>query len=159
MAAETMSSVDALGTTQLHRAFLAQVFAPQCSLQDLAEPVFPIRLVTDCASLFDTIHKDGASKLPAEKRLVMDLVSLREGLQDEIAHLSIPDDGVSQLPLSWVPTDEQLADELTKKSDGGQLRSLMERANLTLTERTPTAEDVDRKSPEAVHWLWWHKAA
>ena len=103
--------------------------------------MLPLRLVTDCASLYDTIHEDGASKLPAEKRLVMDLVSLREGLQDEIAHVAVADDQVSQLPFSWVPTTEQLTNELTKKSDGGQLRRIMNRTTLTLKEQIPLEDD------------------
>ena len=159
LAAETMSAVDALGSTQLLRAFLAQVFLPAAFLSQLCEPVFPLRLVTDCANIYDKIHKDGASKLPAEKRLVMDLVSLREGLQDEIAHVAVADDQVSQLPFSWVPTTEQLADELTKKSDGGQLRRIMNRTTLTLKEQIPLENDLEKRLPEAVHWVWWHKAA
>jgi hypothetical protein len=154
-----MSAVDASGATQLHRAFLAKVFLPMASVTELCEPVFPLRLVTDCASLYDTIHKDGATKLPAEKRLVMDLVSLREGLQDEIEHLAIADDQVSQLPFSWVPTTEQLADELTNKSEGCQLRRVMAKTTLALRQRIPSVGDSEKKSPDAVHWVWWHKAA
>ena len=87
----------------------------------------------------------------------MDLVGLRKALQEEIDDLQVPDDS-PRLPLAWVPKAEQLADELTKRSDGSKVREVMLRAAVRLVEQQPSSDEVSRDLPVAVHWLWWHKA-
>ena len=64
-AAETMSAVDALGAAITLRASILAVTAMGSDLTDPDPRLCPIRCVTDCASLFDTIHRDGAVKLPS----------------------------------------------------------------------------------------------
>eukprot|EP00959_Pyramimonas_sp_CCMP1952_P373857 7829452-Pyramimonas_sp.AAC.1 len=92
-----MSTVDAVGCAQITRCVFASLEIPD------AHPV------TDCASLCDAIHKDGYSKLPSERRLLLDLVGLKESLEEEISNEFVTDDQRSQLPLFWVPTDQQEA--------------------------------------------------
>ena len=87
--------------------------------------------ITDCKSLYDHIHREGAPKAPADKRLAIDLAALRqvlshEGrLQWEKQYGMAPDALVTperpcRPPLHWLPTGEQLADILTKfmRADG-----------------------------------------
>ena len=78
LAAETMSGVDALGCAQISRAIYASMELPAVSFEDIPPELLPLAQVTDCASLYDTMHKDGFSRLPSERRLLLDLVSLRE---------------------------------------------------------------------------------
>eukprot|EP00959_Pyramimonas_sp_CCMP1952_P461149 9481119-Pyramimonas_sp.AAC.1 len=63
-----------------------------------------------------TVHRDGAVKLPSERRLVFNVTGYRElveaELYDETAAANI-----SRLPLSWCPTQHVLADVPTKRVD------------------------------------------
>ena len=59
------------------------------------------RLLTDCRSLYDHLMKDGIPRAPSDRRLAIDLAAIRQDLP-------------STSGLSWVPTDLQLADLLTK---------------------------------------------
>ena len=60
-----------------------------------------VHLLTDCRSLFDHLKKEGIPRAPADRRLAIDLAAIREVLP-----------GLSG--LSWIPTERQLADLLTK---------------------------------------------
>eukprot|EP00919_Chromeraceae_sp_WS-2016_P063356 GHVR01149767.1.p1 GENE.GHVR01149767.1~~GHVR01149767.1.p1 ORF type:complete len:312 (-),score=42.04 GHVR01149767.1:210-1145(-) len=73
-AAETMTAVDALGTSLTTRA--ACVW-PDVTPADVDAQLMEIQQVTDCASLYDAIHKDGTVSLPPERRLLLDLVGYR----------------------------------------------------------------------------------
>ena len=110
LAAETMSAVDALGCAQITRCVFASLEIPDAHPEDIPPSLLPLAQVTDCASLYDTMHKDGYSKLPSERRLLLDLVGLKESLEEEINNEFVADDQRSQLPLFWVPTDQQLGD-------------------------------------------------
>ncbi|CAK0836030.1 unnamed protein product [Prorocentrum cordatum] len=94
--------------------------------------------VTDCASLYDTMHKDGYSKLPSERRLLLDLVGLKKSLEEEVSNEFIANDQRSQLPLFWVPTDQQLGDQFTKRSDGSAIRAALRDTRLALQHQEPT---------------------
>ena len=137
LAAETMSGVDALGCAQISRAIFASLEFPSVSPQDISPELLPLAQVTDCASLYDTMHKDGFSRLPSERRLLLDLVGLREMLEEEIQARCVADDARSQLPLYWVPTQEQLGDQFTKRSDGSAIRSVLKGARLSLVFQEP----------------------
>ena len=58
-------------------------------------------LATDCKSLYDLCKNDG--KLPDERRVALDLLDVREGIQE------FGDE------FRWIPTDHMLADALTKR--------------------------------------------
>ena len=61
----------------------------------------PCALATDCKSLYDLCKNDG--KLPDERRVALDLLDVREGIQELGDH------------FRWIPTDHMLADALTKR--------------------------------------------
>jgi hypothetical protein len=63
--------------------------------------------LTDCRSLYDHLHKAGPPKVPAEKRLAVDLAALRQCLDSERGE-------GARRPLAWIPTHVQFADCLTK---------------------------------------------
>ena len=152
-----MSAVDALGTSLTTRAQFTMCMWPGMSPMDANAQVMEIRQVTDCASLHDTIHKDGAVSLPSGRRLLLDLVGYRELMQEEIKHMDVADDQVSQLPLSWVPTTEMLADELTKKSSGDGLRTIMGQARARLREECPDEKLIQADSSTAFWTVFWRK--
>ena len=139
-AAETMSAVDAVGAAVVMRASLLELLFVGCTLQDPDPRLYPIRGVTDCASLFDTVHKDGSVKLPSERRLVLDLIGLRDMLRDEVCE----EEGAaerSKLPLSWAPTAHMEADGLTKRMDNKSLRDALGRGTLTIKEQAPIEDE------------------
>ena len=70
-------------------------------------PPWPMLCLTDCRSLYDHLHKAGPPRVPAEKRLAVDLAALRQCLDAERRH-------GERRPLAWVPTSTQFADCLTK---------------------------------------------
>eukprot|EP00959_Pyramimonas_sp_CCMP1952_P000532 10162-Pyramimonas_sp.AAC.1 len=78
------------------------------------------------------MHKEGYSKLPSERRLLLDLVGLKKSLEEEIRKEFVADDQRSQLPLFWVPTDQQLGDQRTKRSDGSAVRAVPRDTRLAL---------------------------
>ena len=78
--------------------------------------MLPITCVTDCKSLYDTLHRE-AGKLPQEKRLIMDLAWLREAMQLEAAVDPRESMNLNDVPMRWVPTAYMLADVLTKTMD------------------------------------------
>ena len=68
--------------------------------RDMVKAV-PMALATDCKSLFDLCKNEG--KLPSERRVALDLLDVREGLEE------FGDQ------FRWIPTDHMLADCLTKR--------------------------------------------
>ena len=82
-----------------------------------------MHFVTDCKSLYDHIHREGIPKAPTEKRLAIDLAGLRQILMVEAEHqwrrlhgqdAKLTPQRPCRPPIHWLPTDEQLADVLTK---------------------------------------------
>ena len=43
----------------------------------------PIVSVTDCKSLFDSVHRVGGPRAPSEKRLLVDLAGLRQMIKEK----------------------------------------------------------------------------
>ena len=80
--------------------------------EDRARHTMPLLSVSDCKSLYDSVHRVGGPRAPSEKRLLVDLAALRQMVQAESAAWSgtLGNDKM----LRWVPTDQQLADILTK---------------------------------------------
>ena len=81
--------------------------------------MIPIHAVTDCRSLFDFVHRCRASKATADKRLVIDLASLRQIFLNEAAREKGTDvpavDDPLKILLHWAPSECQLGDILTKQ--------------------------------------------
>ena len=73
-------------------------------------------LVTDCKSIYDTVHKDGQHT--KEKGSVVHAVLLRQLLSTRGAE--------DKARLMWVPTRCQFADPLTKGGKASDLRLLLE---------------------------------
>ncbi|CAE7318518.1 RE2 [Symbiodinium microadriaticum] len=76
----------------------------------------PMFLVTDCKSIYDTVHKDGQHV--SDKSGVIQAVLLRQLLTTR--------DAPGKSKLLWVPTRHQLADGLTKGARGKELREILE---------------------------------
>ena len=153
-AAETMSAVDALGAAVVMRASLLELMFAGCPLTDPDPRLCPIRCVTDCASLFDTIHKDGTVKLPSERRLVLDLIGFRELLREEVVD---PEGaaGSCKMPFLWVPTGHMEVDGLTKKMDTKALRDALGRGTLTIKEQKPTESIEVHSEGWLTNWTRW----
>ena len=87
-------------------------------------------LYTDCKSLAETVNQSGLHTV-ADKRLAIDLTSIRqqiwrkkgEEVGDPLLTDRIPSDGTTK--LQWIPTEEMIADCLTKATKPGSLETLM----------------------------------
>ena len=88
------------------RALLASLLYGRIAKQEEIRRKWPLLCLTDCKSLHDHLHKTGTPRLPADRRLAVDLAALRQELRLE--------KWSSRLPLQWLPTAMQLADPLTK---------------------------------------------
>ena len=75
----------------------------------------PVTLVTDCRSIYDTVHKDGQHV--GEKGSIVHAVLLRQLLTTREGQ-----EASGKARLKWVPTRCQLADGLTKANRGADLR-------------------------------------
>ncbi|CAE7314402.1 unnamed protein product, partial [Symbiodinium sp. CCMP2592] len=112
-----------------HAHYLAMVLSelvdPNFKATMQERPLFGILPVTDARSLWDAVHR--LSSGLQEKRVEIDIVGLRQNCRS----------------LRWVPTEEQKADALTKRSrslrDG--FRKFMERPLVTLVESRNGAKD------------------
>ena len=76
----------------------------------------PVTMVTDCKSVYDTVHRDGQHI--SDKGSVVQAVLLRQLLSTR--------NSCSKARLLWVPTRHQLADGLTKSGRCKELRELLE---------------------------------
>ena len=98
-AAETMACAHGLEggiylSTLLETLVLGKLVRP-------AAATISLRLLTDCRSLYDHLMRDGVPRAPSDRRLAIDLAAIRQDLP-------------STSGLSWLPTETQLADLLTK---------------------------------------------
>ncbi|CAE7487299.1 RE1 [Symbiodinium sp. CCMP2592] len=110
--AETMACVEGLENMQYIRSALLTFLTGSLATVIEASRKWPLLCLSDCKSLHDHIHRTGMPRIPADRRLAIDLTALRQGLTAERKH--------AQLPLQWVPTTAQVADPLTKpmKAEG-----------------------------------------
>ena len=118
-AGETMACSEAIEMSAYLRGLL---LTGRPVHQDEAGQFIPLRLITDCRSLYDHVHREGAPKAPSEKRLAINLAGVRQALTVEAnrqwrqkfgAGTPTPE-RPARPPLHWLPTGEQLADLLTK---------------------------------------------
>ena len=79
------------------------------------QSLVPVTMVTDCKSIFDTIHKDG--RHVSEKGNIVHAVLLRQLMTTRSSE--------SKATLLWVRTRCQLADGLTKGGRASDLRKLL----------------------------------
>ena len=99
--AETQAAVEGVEAGPHVRALFETLVAGE--LVKVEECKIPLLCLSDCRSLYDHVHKQGAPKVPT------DLAALRQALKAER--------WTSKLPLSWVASPFQLADVLTKPQD------------------------------------------
>ena len=96
------------------RAHLAGVMRPNAVVSEKeSRKLMPLVTMTDCKSLYDSVHRLAGPRAPTEKRLVVDLAALRQ--------LILAEQGAwagrlekDKSALRWVPTTCQRADALTK---------------------------------------------
>ncbi|CAE7296335.1 unnamed protein product [Symbiodinium sp. KB8] len=119
----------ALDRAQDYGNYLALMFSEMTDGQFLAthnaRPAYPVIPVTDSRSVWDSVHR--MSTTFAEKRVEVDIAGLRESCRG----------------LRWVPTEQQKADCLTKRSKTlrDEFRKFLANPLVTLTEAR-SAEDM-----------------
>eukprot|EP00913_Durusdinium_trenchii_P017481 g16427.t1 len=122
-AGETMACNEAMGDVIYLRGLLLSMVHGEVVSESKAGEKMAVHLVTDCKSLFDHVHREGIPKAPTEKRLAIDLASLRQCLMQEALHqwkkvyganTPMAPEKPCRPPLHWLPTGAQLADIMTK---------------------------------------------
>ena len=140
-AGETMACSDALESAIFLRGLMASFMTGRPVPEKQCGELLEIHLVTDCKSLYDHVQREGTPKAPSEKRLAIDLASIRQLLVDEAMHQwrrlhgdagSPSPDRPLRAPLHWLPTEEQLADMLTKKMKAEAFWKVMDTGVLSL---------------------------
>ena len=100
---------DALDQAEHTRAMLCEVLIGARVLPDeWKEEHLPVRVITDCKSLFDCGAKDAS--VPEDRGTALTVASLRERCSAGVGR------DTKRSGLLWVPTRVQLADGLTKSS-------------------------------------------
>ncbi|CAE8725915.1 unnamed protein product [Polarella glacialis] len=129
-AAESMACAEALEAAIAMRGMLLEILHPGLDLRDVDAAMLPIECITDCKSLYDTMHKDGVAKAPSEKRLMLDLSAIREMLMEEV----VSDDllATGGMPIRWIPTEFMLADGMTKVIKNERLLAVLRTGQLKL---------------------------
>ncbi|CAE8678165.1 unnamed protein product, partial [Polarella glacialis] len=129
-AAETMACAEALEAAIAMRGMLLEILHLGLDLRDVDAAMLPIECITDCKSLYDTMHKDGVAKAPSEKRLMLDLSAIREMLMEEV----VSDDllATGGMPIRWIPTEFMLADGMTKVMKNERLLAVLRTGQLKL---------------------------
>ena len=128
-----MACGEALETCIYLRGLLLSFLHGEMVPNDLASELIPLHLFTDCKSLYDHLHKDGVPKPPSERRLALDLASIRRDLRGEAKGQwrkdhpgeEVRPDRPQRPPLHWLPTEWQLSDVLTKRMSPAKWWALM----------------------------------
>ena len=127
----------ALDRTYDHAHFLAMSFSEMCDAAFIStlhdRPLFEVLPVTDARSLWDSVHRLTTSF--QEKRVELDVAALRQTCRS----------------LRWVPSEQQLADALTKRSRPlrDSFREWMSNPTVKLTDSKTPADQLDSKANEA----------
>eukprot|EP00913_Durusdinium_trenchii_P003903 g3612.t1 len=85
-AGETMACCEAMESGTFLRALFLSFVHGKIIPEEACGEFVDLHMVTDCKSLFDHIHREGVPKAPTEKRLAIDLASVRQTLVREAAH-------------------------------------------------------------------------
>ena len=122
-AGETMACGEAMEVVLFLRSLFVSMRLGRSVKDDEAAKYHNLHLLTDCRSLYDHIHSEGTPKAPADKWLAVDLADIRQTLMREARCQWCQKHGDSgeqtadkpfRPPLHWIPTEDQLADMLTK---------------------------------------------
>ena len=102
--AETMACAEGMECGQFLRALMATLLAGKLVSLQVARSWWPIICLTDCRSLHDHLHRAGVPRVPADRRLAVDLAAIRQEFRRDSERIAI----------QWIPTTCQVADPLTK---------------------------------------------
>ena len=102
--AETMACAEGMECGQYLRAMMATLLAGKLVRLNDARSWWPILCMTDCRSLHDHLHRAGVPRVPADRRLAVDLAAIRQDFRRDAERIS----------MQWIPTTCQVADPLTK---------------------------------------------
>eukprot|EP00969_Alexandrium_andersonii_P242370 10704395-Alexandrium_andersonii.AAC.1 len=67
------------------RGMTLECLKPGLDLRRVPPDELPILTVTDCKSLYRTVHKEGCAKVPTEEWPALDLAALRQMYREECA--------------------------------------------------------------------------
>jgi len=138
-AAETGGALEGLGRAMYVRAMMADVLnGPEKHAHEWAEVDMPLRLITDCKSLYDHVCRECA--LCDDRHTALYLSALREEVS------AGPQRDRGRAGMLWVPSRHQLADALTKGGLGDLLRTIMTRGTCYLHELS--AQELKRQSDQ-----------
>jgi len=138
-AAETGGALEGLGRAMYVRAMIADVLrGPVKAAHEWGEQDVPLRMITDCKSLFDHVSKECA--LADDRHTALYLASLREEVS------AGPQRSASKAGMMWVPSRHQLADALTKQGLADLMREIMKRGTCWLHELS--AQELKRRSDQ-----------
>ena len=121
-AAETMAALEGWRSAIAFRDVLLGCFGgPRDKM--------PIISLTDCKSLYDSVHRIGGPRAPSDRRLMVDLAAIRQIIQEEESTWQLEHKTIFRKALRWLPTSAQLSDNLTKvipktKEWWGRLKAL-----------------------------------
>ena len=121
-AAETMAALEGWRSAIAFRDVLLGCFGgPRDKM--------PIISLTDCKSLYDSVHRIGGPRAPSDRRLMVDLAAIRQIIQEEESTWQLEHKTIFRKALRWLPTSAQLSDNLTKvipktKERWGRLKAL-----------------------------------
>ena len=122
-AGETMACCEGVECAIHLRARLLSLMLRKLIKEPEAAEMVPIHAVTDCKSLFDFVHRCGTPKPTADRRLIIDLASLKQIFLNEAKgwwkrergdETPAVDDPLL-FPFHWVPSGHQLSDIMTKQ--------------------------------------------
>ena len=102
--AETMACAEGMEDAQYIRALMASLLEGRLVRLPEAREYWPVVCLTDCRSLHDHLHRAGVPRVPADRRLAIDLAAIRQEFRRV-------EEGIS---MQWIPTTCQVADPLTK---------------------------------------------
>ena len=110
LSSETCSAVTAHDANLYMRFLLGELIHGPGVLYEAYLKAVPGQLLSDCRSLYEMIVREGGNNRgsTSEKRVSMDVQDIRTSLAQ------------SWVSFSWVPTQVQLADSLTKSSEQAQ---------------------------------------
>jgi len=136
-AAETGAAIEAVGRAVYVRAMLAEIMHGKVKgPHEWSEDQVPMRIMTDCKSLYDNIAKD--CSLCDDRNTALYIASLRQQVS------AGPQRDMRLAGMSWVPSRHQLADGLTKAGLSDTLRNVLRTGTALFHEES--AQALKRKA-------------
>ena len=119
-AAETHAALMAHGMARFCQVLLSEIRCGGLVMSAIDDDgwqmLTPLTIITDCKSVYDTVHRDGQHV--SDKGSIVHAVLLRQLLSTRPSS--------SKAKLLWVPTRHQIADGLTKAGRCREFRELIE---------------------------------